>query len=110
MRLRLTRRALLPRELNRYYLSGTRPVGKLDIARDFLSEEDLDDAIAVRNTAGSQVASIVGDPAAARETVQRFVDIGVDERILVMQMGTVPHALIMESLRTFGEKGMPQFG
>ena len=96
--------------LERYYLSGTRPTGKLDVQRGFLTEEELDESIAVRNTAGSQVASIVGDPSSARETVQRFVDIGVDELILVMQMGTVPHELIMESLRTFGEKVMPHFG
>jgi alkanesulfonate monooxygenase SsuD/methylene tetrahydromethanopterin reductase-like flavin-dependent oxidoreductase (luciferase family) len=96
--------------LERYYLSGTRPTGKLDVKRDFLSDEDLEDAMALRNTSGSQVASMVGDPASARETVQRFVDIGVDELILVMQMGTVPHELIMQSLRTFGEKVMPHFG
>ncbi len=39
----------------------------------------------------------------------RFVDIGVDELILVMQMGTVPHELIVESMRTFAEKVMPHF-
>ena len=66
--------------------------------------------MALRNTAGSPVATIVGEPACVRETVQRFVDIGVDELILVMQMGTVPHELVMESLRTFAEKVMPHFG
>jgi hypothetical protein len=30
--------------------------------------------------------------------------------ICVMQMGTVPHELIMESIRTFGEKVLPHFG
>ena len=96
--------------LAKYYLSGTRPTGKLDIGRDFLSEPDLDDAMALRNQPGSQVAAIVGDAAAAKETVARFADIGVDELILVMQMGTVPHELIMESLKTFAEKVMPAFG
>ena len=48
-------------------------------------------------------------PEAAKETVARFADIGVDELILVMQMGTVPHELIMQSLRTFAEKVMPHF-
>jgi alkanesulfonate monooxygenase SsuD/methylene tetrahydromethanopterin reductase-like flavin-dependent oxidoreductase (luciferase family) len=95
--------------LARYYLSGTRPVGKLDVSRAALSESDLDEAMAQRNAAGSQVAMITGDPACARETVARFVDIGVDELILVMQMGTVPHDLILESIRTFGEKVMPHF-
>lgn len=92
-----------------YYFSGRRPVGALDVPRDFLSERDIDDAMAVRNAPGSQVAAIVGDPVCAREAVQRFADIGVDELILVMQMGTVPHELIMQSLRTFAEKVMPHF-
>ncbi len=37
------------------------------------------------------------------------MEIGVDELILVMQMGTVPHELIMESIRTFAEQVMPHF-
>jgi alkanesulfonate monooxygenase SsuD/methylene tetrahydromethanopterin reductase-like flavin-dependent oxidoreductase (luciferase family) len=96
--------------LQRYYVATERPVGELPISRDFLSESELEEAMSLRNTEGSQVATIVGDPASARESVQRFVDVGVDELILVMQMGTVPHELIMESLRTFAEKVMPHFG
>ncbi len=93
-----------------YYLSGTRPTGRLPVPRDFLPEAELDLAMSQRNTPGSAVTMIVGDPACARETVERFKDIGVDELILVMQMGTVPHEIVMESLRTFGEKVMPHFG
>jgi len=95
--------------LQRYYVAQSRPVGELPVARDFLAEDELDAAMEQRNVEGSQVATIVGDPACARESVQRFVDIGVDELILVMQMGTVPHELVMESLRTFAEKVMPHF-
>ncbi|HVY46042.1 MAG TPA: LLM class flavin-dependent oxidoreductase [Minicystis sp.] len=95
--------------LQRYYVPGERPTGELPIARDFLSEADLADAMALRNAEGSQIAAVVGDPVAARETVQRFVDVGVDELILVMQMGTVPHELVMRSLATFAEKVMPHF-
>lgn len=96
--------------LSRYYMGGDRPTGLLDIPRDFLASEELESAMALRNTEGSQVATIVGDPVAARETVQRFKEIGVDELILVMQMGTVSHELVMESLKTFAEKVMPHFG
>jgi alkanesulfonate monooxygenase SsuD/methylene tetrahydromethanopterin reductase-like flavin-dependent oxidoreductase (luciferase family) len=95
--------------LARYYLSGTRPLGRLDVARDFLSDGDLADAMAQRNAPGTQVAAIVGDAACARETVARFADIGVDELILVMQLGTVPHELILQSLRVFAEQVMPHF-
>ena len=93
----------------RYYLSGTRPTGKLDVPRGFFPDGDLADAMAARNAPGSQAAAIVGDPISARETVSRFADIGVDELILVMQMGTVPHELIMKSLRTFAEQVIPHF-
>ncbi len=96
--------------LGRYYLSGTRPVGKLDVPRDFFSESEISEAIENRNAPGTSVAAIVGDAEAAKETVSRFVDIGVDELILIMQMGTVPHELIMKSLKTFAEKVMPHFG
>jgi hypothetical protein len=41
--------------------------------------------------------------------VQRFVDAGVDELMLVMQTGTTPHDLVMESIRTCGEEVMPYF-
>ena len=63
----------------------------------------------MRNTTGSPVATVVGDPASAIETIERFADIGVDELILVMQMGTVPHELIMKSIKTFADKVMPEF-
>jgi alkanesulfonate monooxygenase SsuD/methylene tetrahydromethanopterin reductase-like flavin-dependent oxidoreductase (luciferase family) len=93
--------------LARYYLSGTRPVGRLDVPRDFLSDVELRDAMAARNRGG--VGVIVGDPVAASDTVSRFADVGVDELILVMQMGTVPHELVMRSIRTFAEKVIPHF-
>lgn len=95
--------------LSRYYFGGDRPTGELPVPRDFLADADLEEAMAQRNTEGSQLATIVGDPACARETVQRLVDIGVDELILVMQMGTVPHEIVMESMKTFAEQVMPHF-
>jgi alkanesulfonate monooxygenase SsuD/methylene tetrahydromethanopterin reductase-like flavin-dependent oxidoreductase (luciferase family) len=95
--------------MNRYYTFGDRPQGALNVPRDFLHADELRDAMAMRNQDGSTLAMVVGDAAAARETIQRFVDIGVDELILVMQMGTVPHELILQSLRTFAEQVMPHF-
>ena len=95
--------------LTRYYLSGTRPVGRLDVPRDFFPDHELEAAMALRNQPGSPVNTIVGDPVCARETVQRFADMGVDELLLVMQLGTVPHELVVASLRCFAEKVMPHF-
>jgi hypothetical protein len=65
--------------------------------------------MASRNRPGSHLVSINGDPVSARETVSRFKATGVDELILVMQLGTVPHDIVCESLRTFAQHVMPHF-
>jgi hypothetical protein len=75
--------------------------------RDFLSAEDVEAAMAFRTDAESQASSVVGDPVRAREMVARFKSCGVDELILVMQAGTIPHEIVMESIKTFGEKVLP---
>lgn len=93
--------------LARYYFHGDRPTGKLDIPREFFTDAELDEAMAAR--AESAMGAVIGDPVRARERVARYREAGVDELILVMQMGTVPHELVMESLRVFGEKVMPHF-
>lgn len=91
-----------------YYFGGDRPTGVLkDVERDFLSAEDVEAAMAFRTDAESQASSVVGDPVRAREMVERFKSCGVDELILVMQAGTIPHEIVMESIRTFGEKVLP---
>lgn len=95
--------------LARYYFTQDRPLGELDVPRDFLSEEELEAAMAFRSDPESESGMVIGDPIHAREQVQRFADIGIDELILVMQMGTVPHELVMESIRTFAEEVMPHF-
>lgn len=92
-----------------YYFSGARPVGPIDVPRDFLSDDDLAAAMAFRNAPGSQCNVIIGCPSAARESVSRFVAANVDELVCVMQLGTVPHELVMQSIRTFGEEVIPAF-
>jgi hypothetical protein len=42
--------------------------------------------------------------------LRRLADERSIKEILVMQMGTVPQELILESLRTFAEEVMPHFG
>jgi alkanesulfonate monooxygenase SsuD/methylene tetrahydromethanopterin reductase-like flavin-dependent oxidoreductase (luciferase family) len=92
-----------------YFFSPTRIVGPLEVSRDPLSPAQLDEAMARRSRSGGPLTSVIGDPAAAREAVQRFQAAGVDELILVMQMATIPQAVVLESLRTFAEKVMPFF-
>lgn len=95
--------------MREYYFSGQRPVGPLAISREPLDERNLQTLMASRDGADSQLIAVIGDPKAARESVARFQAAGVDELILIMEMGTVPHEIIMESLRTFAEKVMPHF-
>ncbi len=95
--------------LGTYFFSPTRVVGELDINRNLLTASELDDAMASRTRPGAQLVSVIGDPAAARASVARFAAAGVDELILVMQMGTVPQEIVMRSLRTFAEQVMPAF-
>jgi alkanesulfonate monooxygenase SsuD/methylene tetrahydromethanopterin reductase-like flavin-dependent oxidoreductase (luciferase family) len=74
-----------------------------------MSDEELEAAMGKRRSSGSPAVTVVGDPVRARESVARFAEAGVDELLLVMQLGTVPHELVMESIRTFGEKVLPHF-
>jgi len=93
-----------------YFATKERPLGRIDsVSRDFPPDEQIAQFKRYRNTPRSQLSSIIGDPQCARETVQRFIDVGVDELILVMQTGTVPHEIVMESIRTFGEEVIPYF-
>jgi alkanesulfonate monooxygenase SsuD/methylene tetrahydromethanopterin reductase-like flavin-dependent oxidoreductase (luciferase family) len=92
-----------------HYYGSERPVGPVSAYRDCVSDEQFSTFRRRRNTPRSQLSSVIGDPCAARESVQRFVDVGVDELILVMQTGTTSHELTMESMRTFAEQVMPHF-
>jgi alkanesulfonate monooxygenase SsuD/methylene tetrahydromethanopterin reductase-like flavin-dependent oxidoreductase (luciferase family) len=95
--------------LGTYFFSPYRIVGGLEISRDPLTMDELGAAMASRASEGAQLATVIGDPVAARESVGRFRDAGVDELILVMQLGTVPHEIVLESMRTFAEDVMPEF-
>jgi len=92
-----------------YYFSGARPVGPLNVAREFLGDDDLEAAMDFRGADEAPAMNVIGDPAHCREIVERFEAAGVDELILVMQSGTVPTELVMESIKTFGEKVLPHF-
>jgi alkanesulfonate monooxygenase SsuD/methylene tetrahydromethanopterin reductase-like flavin-dependent oxidoreductase (luciferase family) len=97
------------RSMAQYYSSDARPIGRLRAPRDLPSDADVDRFMQTRHGPSSQLSSVIGDPIAARESIQRFVDAGVDELILVMQTGTQPHELILESIRTMAEQVIPHF-
>lgn len=50
-----------------------------------------------------------GDAHDAIEYTQRLVDAGADEIMCLMQMGTVPHEVCMETIRQWGETVIPYF-
>ncbi len=97
------------RSMMNYYGTEVRPLGRLKAPRGLPADAHLNAFMVARNTPESQLSTVIGDPACARESVQRFVDAGVDELIMVMQTGTVPHELILESIRTTAEKVIPYF-
>jgi alkanesulfonate monooxygenase SsuD/methylene tetrahydromethanopterin reductase-like flavin-dependent oxidoreductase (luciferase family) len=92
-----------------YFFSPTRIVGHLDVNREPLSPTQVDVAMQARQPERGQLNVVIGDPAAARDSVARFVEAGVDELILVMQLGTVPSDLVYQSMQTFAEEVMPHF-
>jgi hypothetical protein len=92
-----------------YFFSPSRIVGPVEVARDPLTSAQLQEAMTRRTRPGGPLVSVIGDPSAAREAVQRFQLAGVDELILVMQMATIPQEIVVQSLRTFADKVMPHF-
>jgi alkanesulfonate monooxygenase SsuD/methylene tetrahydromethanopterin reductase-like flavin-dependent oxidoreductase (luciferase family) len=96
--------------LGTYFFSRERVLGPLEVSREPLTNSQLAKAMKDRNAPGSSLSAVIGDPKSAVETIARFQAAGVDELILVMQMATIPHELVMQSLETFAEKVMPSFG
>ncbi len=92
--------------LGHYFFSPVRTLGSPEFNTAPLSETDLQRAMAARQHPDQPLTTVIGDPTAALESVRRFQKAGVDELILVMQMGTVPHEAVMRSLKLFSEKVM----
>ncbi len=95
--------------LGHYFFSPVRSLGSPEFNTRPLSDDELDRTMAARADPEQPLSTIIGDPVAALESVRRFQEAGVDELIMVMQMGTVPHEAVMRSLRLFGEKVMARF-
>lgn len=96
--------------LSKYYFENKRPIGRLnEVKRDFLTEEELKASMDFRGNPESSANIVVGDPEHAKDIIAKFDACGIDELILVMQVGTIPHDIVMESIKTFGEKVIPHF-
>ena len=61
------------------------------------------------STATYNVNHAYGDAALATKFAEQLAEIGVDDCMLMTQMGTVSHAVCMETIRQWGEKIIPRF-
>jgi alkanesulfonate monooxygenase SsuD/methylene tetrahydromethanopterin reductase-like flavin-dependent oxidoreductase (luciferase family) len=52
---------------------------------------------------------ICGGPDDCIKTVQKYADAGVDELLLLCQVGQMPHAAIMDTIKLFGRYVIPYF-
>lgn len=74
----------------------------------YLSEEKI--AIGTEHTGSyEEVQDAYGTAEDCIRYVQRLFDSGADEILFLFQMGGVPHAAIMETIRNIGEKVIPHF-
>ena len=51
----------------------------------------------------------MGDPDSVIKVMKRYADAGVDQVLCFMQMGNLPHARVMDSMKLFGKYVIPYF-
>ncbi len=74
----------------------------------YLSEEHI--PIGTEHyTSYEEINDAYGTPQDCIRYVQRLFDAGADEILFLMQMGTVPQAAILETIRNIGEHVIPHF-
>ncbi|MDO8615524.1 MAG: LLM class flavin-dependent oxidoreductase [Dehalococcoidia bacterium] len=54
-------------------------------------------------------AICIGSPERVRKVVERYAESGVDQLILMMQAGRIPHESVMQTITLFGEEILPAF-
>jgi alkanesulfonate monooxygenase SsuD/methylene tetrahydromethanopterin reductase-like flavin-dependent oxidoreductase (luciferase family) len=54
-------------------------------------------------------ALLIGSPERCRRVVQRYAETGIDQLILLVQAGRIPHEKVMQTIRLFGEEVIPHF-
>jgi alkanesulfonate monooxygenase SsuD/methylene tetrahydromethanopterin reductase-like flavin-dependent oxidoreductase (luciferase family) len=76
---------------------------KREFAGEEISNEEIFDVI------GNLDSVIIGDVATCRRKMERFRDIGVDRLMCLVQMGEVPHAEVVGTIRLIGRELIPAF-
>jgi len=51
----------------------------------------------------------IGSPERVRGAVQKYVDAGCDQLIVMVQVGRIPHEKVMQTIRLMGEEVIPHF-
>ena len=88
--------------------------------RSMLKAEDLTKGVAFLGDHGIPVLSdatgnynidedAYGTPADAIRQVEKIIAAGADEILFLVQMGTIPHEISMETIRNLGEHVIPHF-
>ncbi|MBI1192244.1 MAG: LLM class flavin-dependent oxidoreductase [Bacteroidetes bacterium] len=90
-----------------YYFQGIRPRDVNGLRGHNLDEAALQQKMDGRGKQGS--LNLIGDPHKVRDGVALFAEAGVDELILLMQVGTVPDEVILRSIATMAESVFPYF-
>jgi alkanesulfonate monooxygenase SsuD/methylene tetrahydromethanopterin reductase-like flavin-dependent oxidoreductase (luciferase family) len=54
-------------------------------------------------------AFAMGDPDSIIKVMQKYEEAGVDQVLCFMQMGNLPHAKVMDSIKSFGRHVIPYF-
>jgi len=94
--------------LSSYYFSDSKPLGRLKINREALSQTELAELRSSRHVQPENGA-LFGDVAHAIDAISVLKKAGVDETLLILQQGTVPNKAILESIEIFGRKVIPKF-
>jgi len=106
--------------INHWYAGGPPPsevvdatdhVAEMEVVRDQAIARLHDAKIPVRpsTTGVYNIDHAYGTATRAIEYVERLVDAGADEIMCIIQMGTVPQEICMETIRQWGEKVIPHF-
>jgi alkanesulfonate monooxygenase SsuD/methylene tetrahydromethanopterin reductase-like flavin-dependent oxidoreductase (luciferase family) len=107
--------------INHWYANGPKPASDdLDLpdleramGQDRAALEELlrqhNVPITVASTMMFNLNHAYGTVEDARAYVSKLIDAGADEILLLMQMGTVPHEAIMETIRNYGRHIIPYF-
>ena len=100
--------------LNHSYAGGPEPRADVDLAeaaKARLSEEVVEADLAAPGTdpASAQVRRAFGDPDDATAYVRALQEAGADEVMFLIQMGTVPQAACLETIRLLGKHVLPRF-